>query len=228
MSDSGSFEQIPFGGNVDLVDNPEPRCPCLLLVDVSGSMSGRPIAELNEGLRTFRQELDGDDLALKRVEVATVEFGPVRVVQDFESAASWTPPSLSAQGDTPMGAAIITGLDLLRARKDEYRQNGVAYYRPWVFLITDGAPTDNWHAAAQRIHQGETAKEFSFFAVGVENADMATLGKISPPSRSPLLLRGLAFRELFRWLSESMKSVSRSQPGDAVPMPSPVGWAMIS
>ena len=41
-------EQIPFEFP-DLVSNPEPRCPCLLLLDTSGSMSGRPLAELNEG-----------------------------------------------------------------------------------------------------------------------------------------------------------------------------------
>jgi len=228
MSESNSFEQIPFGGNVDLVDNPEPRCPCLLLLDVSGSMAGRPIAELNEGLRTFRRELDTDDLALKRVEIATVAFGPVRVINEFESAASWSPAELSDQGDTPMGAAIERGLDLLRARKDEYRRNGVAYYRPWVFLITDGAPTDSWQGAAQRVHRGEDTKEFSFFAIGVENADMPKLAQIAPPTRAPLHLKGLAFRELFRWLSESMKSVSRSQPGDAVPLPAPTGWAIIS
>jgi len=227
MSDFTTFEQVPFGENVDLVDNPEPRCPCLLLVDVSGSMAGAPIAELNEGLRTFRNELDSDDLALKRVEIAMVQFGPL-TRHDFEGASSWAPPHLTAQGDTPMGAAINDGLDMLRARKDEYRRNGIAYYRPWIFLITDGAPTDAWQSAAHRIHEGEAAKEFSFFAVGVQNADMGKLAQISPPTRSPLHLKGLAFRELFRWLSESMKSVSRSQPGDAVPIPPPTGWAVIA
>lgn len=44
-------EQVPFEFP-DLVSNPEPRCPCILLLDTSGSMSGRPLAELNEGVRT--------------------------------------------------------------------------------------------------------------------------------------------------------------------------------
>lgn len=58
-------EQITFATS-DFASNPEPRCPCILLLDVSGSMSGRPINELNAGLVTFRDELLADSLALKK------------------------------------------------------------------------------------------------------------------------------------------------------------------
>ena len=64
-----TFEQVPFA-DVGLVDNPEPRCACLLLLDNSGSMRGNPISELNRGLKVFRDELAADALASKRVEVA--------------------------------------------------------------------------------------------------------------------------------------------------------------
>ena len=77
-------EQITFATS-DFASNPEPRCPCILLLDVSGSMSGRPINELNAGLVTFRDELLADSLALKRVELGIVTFGPVHVEQPFTS-----------------------------------------------------------------------------------------------------------------------------------------------
>lgn len=222
-----AFAQVPFS-TADFAENPEPRCPCLLLLDNSGSMGGAPIAELNRGLQAFRDELVADPLASKRVEVAIVSFGPVRTVNPFQSVTHFTAPTLQPEGQTPMGQAIVEGLSLLRARKSEYKAAGIAYYRPWIFLITDGAPTDSITEAARQVKAGEDAKEFAFFAVGVEQADMAVLAQLG--RREPLKLNGLRFRDLFQWLSSSMKAVSRSTPGDAVPLENPAapsGWAAV-
>lgn len=217
-------EQITFATS-DFASNPEPRCPCILLLDVSGSMNGRPINELNAGLVTFRDELLADPLALKRVELGIVTFGPVHVEQPFTSAANFFPPILPAQGDTPMGAAITKALDMVEERKREYRANGISYYRPWIFLITDGAPTDEWQAAANKVFRGEEDKRFAFFSIGVQGADMKTLAQISV--RQPLPLQGLQFRELFSWLSSSLRSVSRSTPGTEVVLEAPKGWTSV-
>lgn len=218
-------EQISFG-TTEFADNPEPRCLCLLLLDVSGSMQGQPIAELNAGLTIFKDELAADALAMKRVEVGIVTFGPVQIALPFQGAAAFYPPALTAQGDTPMGAAIKQGLDLVRQRKEEYRANGISYYRPWVFLITDGGPTDEWQSAAAAVREGEASKSFAFFAIGIQGANMDTLKQISSV-REPLRLDGLKFRELFQWLSGSLHNVSASTPGTEVPLQSPQGWASV-
>jgi uncharacterized protein YegL len=223
-------EQLPHAdpfGPGEFVDNPEPRCPCLLLLDSSGSMQGEPIRELNEGIATFRRELLDDSLSAKRVELGLVSFGPVRVESDFQSIDRFQPPTLTASGDTPMGKAIVQGLDMLRRRKDAYRAGGIAYYRPWVFLITDGAPTDNWQAAAEAVRSGEESRALMFFAIGVQGANMDVLRRIS--LREPLKLKELRFSDCFSWLSSSLRAISRSRPGEQVALAPPVGpqgWAL--
>ncbi|MBN9047144.1 MAG: VWA domain-containing protein [Rhizobiales bacterium] len=221
---SSELDQIPFNAG-DFTDNAEPRCPCLLLLDTSHSMSGPPISALNAGITAFKDELASDTLAMKRVEIAVVSFGPVSVVNDFTTPDMWFPSQLATTGDTPMGAAIEQGLEMLRQRKEAYKANGISYYRPWVFLITDGGPTDSIVRASQLVREGEAAKSLSFFAVGVQGANMDALAKIS--TRQPLQLSGLKFRELFAWLSTSLSGVSRSQVGDVVPLESPQGWASV-
>lgn len=214
---------------VEFAENPEPRCPCVLLLDASGSMQGEAMEALNEGLRTFKEQLNQDNLARKRVEVAIVSFGSdVKVVQDFVTADQFEPPTLSAQGLTHMGGAILQGLDMIEARKGEYRNNGINYYRPWVFLITDGEPQGEPESivdqATQRIRDDEASKRVAFFAVGVEAANLTRLSQIVV--RSPLKLRGLNFKELFVWLSASMQRVSQSKPEDQVALPPP-GWGVV-
>jgi uncharacterized protein YegL len=222
-------EPLRLEDAVEFAENPEPRCPCVLLLDTSGSMSGTPIEALNAGLQTFGDELNKDDLARKRVEVAIVTFNSqVSVIQDFVTADRFEAPILKAQGLTSMGTGIDRALNLIADRKLQYRNNGVTYYRPWVFLITDGEPQGEPEGAIDRaisrIRDEENSKRVAFFAVGVESANMKRLGEIVV--RTPLKLKGLNFRELFIWLSASMQRVSNSKPDEQVPLPPP-GWGEV-
>ena len=74
-------DPIKLEDAIEFAENPEPRCPCVLLLDTSGSMEGEPVAALNKGLVTFRENLVKDSMACRRVEVAVVTFdNEVKVV----------------------------------------------------------------------------------------------------------------------------------------------------
>lgn len=211
---------MPTLPNPEFANNPDPRCACVLLLDTSSSMQGPAIDALNDGLKTFQQDLQEDGLARRRVELAIVTFGNggVKKIQDFITAGDFLAPTLQEGGNTPMGAAIQMGLDLVHDRKAIYKANGILYYRPWVLMITDGGPTDGqaWRAAARRVKSEMVAKSVEFFAVGVSGADMQVLSEITPRA---LALDGLKFRELFIWLSQSQKRVSATKVDEGVPMP---------
>ncbi len=208
--------------NIDFGENREPRVPSILLLDVSASMSGRPIDELNAGLIAYRKELAADSVTLRRVEVSVITFGnSVRTECDFCTPDAFNLSVLRAQGARPTGQAITHAIEMLDQRKETYRNNGIMFYRPWLFMITDGAPTDSWQSAAKRIRAAEAQKEFAFFGVGVENADMGILKQICV--REPLKLDGLRFRDLFSWLCKAQQSVSRAKPDEEVRLTAP-GW----
>lgn len=144
----------------------------------------------------------------------------------FVTADRFQPPVLDAKGGTPMGEAVQRALGLLRERKEIYKQNGLDYFRPWIFVISDGKPTDRgWEAVADQVRQEEARKGVTFYGVGVEHADMSVLSRFSA-ERQPLRLKGLAFNELFTWLSKSLSAIAHSRPGDQAPLP-PVGWGSV-
>ena len=243
----------------EFADNPEPRCPVILVLDTSGSMNGKPINELNEGLHAFSDALKADPLASLRVEVAVVAFGgkvraldvrgsepvvspeqrtralairrpekeiPFDAGQAFVTVDNFAPPALAAHGETPLGEAVRRALDLLHERKLIYKNNGMDYFRPWIFVITDGKPTDlGWEKVAQQVKEEEQRKSVLFYAVGVQNADLDVLRRFSD-ARTPLKLKGLAFDELFQWLSKSLSVIAHSRPGEQAPLP-PVGWGSV-
>jgi len=206
----------------DLVNNPTARVPVCLCLDVSGSMDGQPINELNKGVQLFYDAVKEDEVALYSVEICVVTFGGTEAVclKDFASMElEPNPPKLHAAGITPMGEAVNMALDLLEQRKKEYRDKGVDYYQPWLVLMTDGDPNGSEAAlerAIERTVQLINTRKLTIFPIGIgASADMKTLAKFSP-NREPLKLQGLKFKEFFSWLSKSVSRVSQSMPGEKV------------
>lgn len=214
----------------EFADNPENRCPVVLLLDTSASMEGPPMDALNQGMATFKYDVEQDPMAALRVELAIVTFGQdVLVQQEFVTIDEYTPRQLTVSGKTPMGMAMQKGWDLLEDRKKIYRSQGIQYYRPWIFLITDGAPTDetHWPQAARVLQEADAKGKVLFFVIAVEGADMDVLKQIAPKNRPPIQMKDLKFNALFRWISTSVRRVSVGRVGsDMCALPPVSSWAV--
>lgn len=204
----------------ELTVNPTPRVPICLVLDTSGSMSGEPIIELNQGVNLFFESIKADEIAQWAADICVVEFNDhARKVLDFDSVHKQIMPNLSASGRTAMAQGVNTALDLLEERKNEFAKFGVDYYQPWMVLMTDGEPTDSTFdvdRAAQRACELIENKKLTIFPIGIgQDANMNQLKKFSP-IRPPLRLKGLNFSDFFEWLSASVQRVSQSTPGEKI------------
>lgn len=214
-----------------LFENPAPRCPVALLLDTSGSMDGPPIQELNQGLQQFFEEVHSDEVARFSVETTLITFGAggVRQALPFTGMVEHiSAPRLRAGGMTPLGGAINLGLHEIQERRAFYKRSGISSYKPWMIVMTDGMPNDDWAGPAARARDLSDQGKMVMLGVGIgDGVDMNLFSQIMPANRPPKHLRGLRFREFFQWLSDSLRSVSQSSPGQAVNLPPTSGWESI-
>ena len=217
----------------DLVENPTTRLPVCLCLDVSNSMEGDPVNELNEGIGLFFYELKKDEIAFYSAEVAVVTFGgfDAECLLDFANLERVPkPPKLEAVGMTPMGEGVNLALDLLEKRLNEYREKGVDYFQPWLVLMSDGSPNGDeteLERAIQRVSELEHSKKLTVITIGIgKDADMEVLAKFSP-DKSPLKLKGLKFKDFFSWLSRSVSAISQSMAGENVELEPTSDWGSL-
>ena len=216
----------------DLREDGNAKIPVCLCLDVSGSMRGTPIDELNEGIRNFYETIDKDDVSRCMVDLCVVTFSNgAEIQQDFCSFDHQNIPQFDAYGLTHMGTGVNLALDCIRTRRKMYEETGVDYYRPWLIIMTDGKPegeeSEITASAIERITNSVTNKNTTVFAIGVgDNVDKSMLERFTP-GRAPLKLVGLDFSKFFDWLSKSVGVISVSTPGEAISLPKvdfATGW----
>jgi len=216
MKENITMEDLRQEGYDEVFDNTniaapnEPHLACVLLLDTSGSMKGNPIDSLNKAINDFKEQTSMDELAQKRIDIAVIEFNStVRVVQDFTPLPQFQPINLTANGLTSMGAGINLAIDKVKERNKFYDSMGTPCYKPWIFMITDGAPTDDVSVAQQRIvNEDENKKKLKFWAIGVPGFNPRQLKSLT---NRCIALDKAEFSGIFNWLSESMVTISVSR-----------------
>jgi len=223
-------EKIMTGiiADVALQDNTDERTPLVLVLDCSGSMKGDRIAALNAGLVTLESAMKDDPTTSTRGRVLVIQFGGDDEVSlgTWQDAIEFSVPKLEANGRTPTGAAIRAALDAIEAQKSELKAAGIAYKRPILMLMSDGDPTDDWEGAAVACKAAEAANKVTVFTIGIgDDANLDTLGQFS--SKGAVKIKGLQFKELFVWLSASIKAVSQSKKGESAQLSPITSWASV-
>jgi uncharacterized protein YegL len=217
-------------------ENYDQKSICCFVVDVSGSMSNSPINELNKGLQEFHSEIAKDTKTANCLEIAIVEFSDyVSTIVQPALVGNFTMPNLTVKGTTKMVDGVREAIQLVESRKQWYKQTGQPYLRPWIILITDGAPDGDQDVSglSKEIEQGTKNKNFVFLPIGVQGADMSILNKIAGyfqdndknwKKMSAMKLQGLKFADFFKWVSASMSTVVSSKEGDEVNLSDPSDW----
>lgn len=210
------------------IANPDkPQAACVLLLDTSRSMRGAPIRALQQGLEAYRAYLASDPEAKLIVETCVISFSDeAKVVHPFSSVDDLPRIDLAAGGWTSMGAAIDLGISQVEERKAFYREEGVDYYRPFLVLITDGAPTDlkgqaRFAECAAKLQQGAKDRKFIPLLFGTGNANFGKLKELVGPYGTVAGIDGARFGEFFQWLSRSVSGLKDSKPGEVVTFADP-------
>jgi uncharacterized protein YegL len=212
--------------STETATNFEQKCLCVLVLDVSGSMNGTPIVELNKGLQDFYNDIEGDESTSQKLEISLITFSHiVTTVQEPALVENFKMPTLKANGSTAMVNAVNEAIRKVQARKEWYKSTGQNYHRPWIILMTDGEPDDDQDVTglSARIKADTAAKKYAFLPIGVEGANMTILSQIAGDIPA-MPLKGTKFQQFFKWLSTSMGTVGEGTEGEKVTLPDPSDW----
>ncbi|MCL2054095.1 MAG: VWA domain-containing protein [Oscillospiraceae bacterium] len=199
------------------------RLPVYLLLDVSGSMQGDPIEAVRHGVRALLSELRGDPQALETAYLSVITFNSsARQIAPLTELMLFNEPSLQAGGATALGAALRLLSDCIKneVRRSTDTQKGD--WKPLVFILTDGAPTDEWRSAAAELKSAKPANIIAC-AAGAR-ADASALKEITECVVMMNTLSSGDLARFFAWVSSSVKLSSKSldsKPGANIELPPP-------
>lgn len=187
------------------------RLPIYFLVDVSESMVGIPIGQVQEGMRTIIQSLRVDPYALETVFVSIIVFaGKAKVLSPLTELYKFYPLVFPIGGGTSLGAgleALMNDIDI-SVQKTTLEQKGD--WKPIIFLFTDGNPTDSYQAAFRRWNE-RYRRHCNLVAISLgDNVNVRILAQITDDI---LLLKDTdpeSFSKFFKWITASIQTTSVS------------------
>ncbi|MDE7180606.1 MAG: VWA domain-containing protein [Muribaculaceae bacterium] len=196
------------------------RLPVYFLVDVSESMVGQPIEQVQDGMRTIIQSLRVDPYALETVWVSIIAFaGKARCLVPLTELYKFYPPVFPIGGGTSLARGLEMLMDDIDRNVQKTTREIKGDWKPIIFIFTDGNPTDDCTAAFRRWNE-KYRSHCNLVAVSIgDNVNVLTLAQITDEI---LLLKETdteSFSKFFKWVTASIANTSVSvaeQDGDGL------------
>lgn len=204
----GDYEIAPASIN-------EPHMPVVIVADISGSMAGLPIQNVNRSINRFGTDVCKDPKAAEHVDVAVIGFNEEpHVEQNWRPITELAPVEFTAGGGTNIPAALEKGIAMLRERTALYENVGTEVKMPYLVLITDGYGGDVANIS-KVIKKRTDERKMKLWVLAVKGYDKGTVAQLTDGKRVFELVNedGYDFTEFFDFMAVSVKAVSTSAPG---------------
>jgi uncharacterized protein YegL len=186
------------------------RLPIFFVIDVSESMAGDPIEQVEEGLRKIITELKKDPYALETAYISIIVFaGKAKTLVPLTDIISFYPPKYSIGAGTGYGNALKHLVSEIEKNVKKSTMQSKGDWKPIIYFLTDGNPTDNYMIDLG-VWQQKWKDNSNTIVVSIgDNADHETLRRISDNVLSFDDSDTHSYKEFFKWVTGSIKTQSQ-------------------
>ena len=185
------------------------RLPIYFLIDISESMVGEPIEQVQDGIATIIKELKTDPFALETVWISIIGFaGKSKTIIPLQDIITFYPPKIPIGSGTSLSNGLNELMDAIDKEVVKTTLERKGDWKPLVFLFTDGVPTDDTSKAVERWNNDYRKKNNLVIISLGENTNYNLMGQLTEQVLQFNNTNAAAYKEFFKWISNSIKTTS--------------------
>lgn len=179
------------------------RLPVYLLLDTSGSMSGEPIEAVKNGVQVMISSLRQNPQAIETAFISVITFdSAAQQIIPLTDLASFQMVDIRATGVTALGDALKLVANKIDTEVAKTTPEQKGDWKPLVFIMTDGIPTDDWQSGLAEFKKRKTA--FTVACAAGSGADTGILKQITENVVSLDTADSSSIGKFFLWVTASI------------------------